>query len=212
MHNSPWLEGPLIRKSDRQSKGQAGFSMLELVIVVTIILIVAGLVLPNVVQAWYDISLRSGAAQLADLMQRARMQAARSNFIVAIRYQTVSGQQQAYADFNNNGSLNISAGEPIITLPKLTAASGAPSGSGGQPTAYVDPYDTTSGTPCDNACLLGFSPRGLPCNLNGGSCTTPSASYFVYYFTDGRPSGWVAVLVSKAGRTKVLKWNGSSWN
>jgi Tfp pilus assembly protein FimT len=215
MHNSPWLEVPLVRKCDPKTKEQAGLSVLEVVVVVTIILIVAGLVLPNVVQAWYDISLRSDAAEVADLMQRARMQAARSNSTIPIRYQVTNGVQQVYADVNNNGALDVNLGEPVIDIPRITAAAAAPNGSGGQPTAFVDSMDTTSGTPCDNTCTLAFSPRGLPCNYISGTpatCTTPSASYFVYYFTDGRPTGWGAVLVSKTGRTKTLLWNGSSWH
>jgi len=38
--------------------------------------------------------------------------------------------------------------------------------------------------------------------------------YFVHYLTDTRvgSAGWAAVVVTKAGRTKVVNWNGSQWN
>lgn len=188
-----------------------GFSLLELVVVLAIALVIAGITVPGMVQTWYGLQLRASAGEIADLMQRARMQAARSNFIVAVRYQVVSGNQQVYADFNNNGAYNGNGGEPLISLARITAAAGAPGGGPGVPSAYIDTMDTSAGAPCDNTCTLGFSPRGLPCNLVGGACPTPSPSYFVYYFTDGRPNGWAAVLVSKAGRTRVLMWNGTTW-
>src|SRR5437879_2585428 len=204
-------EAALIHKTSLQKEMQTGFSALELLVVVAIIVVVGGMVLPGMVQTWYDIQLRSSTAQVTDLMQQARLQAARANISpgIPIRYQVTAGVQQAYADYNHNGAWD--QGEPIIDLPRISAAADAPSGGNGIPTAYIDTFDTTSGTPCDNTCTLAFSPRGLPCNLVGAVCTTPSASYFVYYFQDNRPNGWSAVLVSKAGRTKTLLWNGTTW-
>jgi prepilin-type N-terminal cleavage/methylation domain-containing protein len=189
-----------------------GFTLLELVVVLAITLVLAGITVPAAVQTWYGLQLRASAGEVADLMQRARMQAARSNFIVAIRYQVTNGVQQVYADFNNNGAFNGNSGEPIMDLARISAANGAPGGGAGVPSAFVDTMDTSAGAPCDNTCTLAFSPRGLPCNLVAGVCNTPAASYFVYYFNDGRPNGWAAVLVSKAGRTRVLLWNGTTWN
>jgi len=201
----------VIHRTDQQKETQTGFSTLELLVVIAIILVVGGITLPGMVQTWYNLQLRSTTAEVADLMQRSRMQAARANVTpgIPIRYRVTGQMQQVYADFNNNGTWDV--GEPIISLPRISAAAGAPSGGAGVPPAYIDTMDTTSGTPCDNTCTLAFSPRGLPCNLVGAICTTPSASYFVYYFQDNRPNGWAAVLVSKAGRTKTLVWNGTSW-
>jgi prepilin-type N-terminal cleavage/methylation domain-containing protein len=202
-------------RTDQQKETQTGFSMIELLVVVAIIVVVGGMTLPGLVQTWYDMQLRSATTEVTDLMQRSRMQAARANVSpgISIRYQVTGNMQQVYADLNNNGAWD--AGEPIIDLPRISAAAGAPTAGNGIPPAFVDTMDTTSGPPCDNTCTLGFSPRGLPCNMIGtgiaAACTTPAASYFVYYFQDNRPNGWSAVLVSKAGRTKTLLWNGSRW-
>jgi prepilin-type N-terminal cleavage/methylation domain-containing protein len=196
------------RKTNRKVEKNRGFSTLELLVVIAITLVIAGIAVPGMVQTWYGLQLRATAGEVADLMQRARMQAARANISpgIPIRYRVLNGMQQVYADFNNNGAWD--QGEPIIDLPRVNAAAGAPNGN---PANYVDPMDTTAGAPCDNTCTLAFSPRGLPCNLVGNACPTPSPSYFVYYFQDGRANGWAAVLVSKAGRTRVLLWNGTTW-
>ena len=199
------------RKTDPNREKQTGFSTLELVVVMAITMIIAALSFPGLLQTWYGLQLRASTAEVADLMQRARMQAARANISpgLPIRYQVTNKVQQIYVDLNNDGAYEV--GEPIIDLFRITAAAGAPSGGAGVPSAYVDPMDSSVGAPCDNKCTLAFSPRGLPCNLVGNACPTPSPSYFVYYFQDGRPNGWSAVLVSKAGRTRVLVWNGTSW-
>jgi len=209
------LRETVIAGNKRESVRQAGFSILELVIVVAIMLIVGAMVIPNAVQAWYDMNLRSSAAEVSDFFQRGRILAAKNNATYPVRFQTNNGVQQAYIDFNNNSSLD--AGEPYLDLPRsITAASGAPSGGSGQPSAYTLVGDTTSGTPYDNTNTLAFTPRGLPCNYDTSTspatCTTPASTYFVYYFQDARPNGWSAVLVTKAGRSKVLLWNGSSWH
>jgi prepilin-type N-terminal cleavage/methylation domain-containing protein len=201
----------VIHRTDRQKETQTGFTLLELLIVIAIILVVGGMTIPNMVQTWYNLQLRSTTADVTSLMQQTRIQAARANVSpgIPIRYQVTGRMQQVYADFNNNGRWDV--GEPIINLPRIAAAAAAPNGGSGTPPAYVDTMDTSAGPPCDNTCTLAFSPRGLPCNLIGATCTTPAASYFVYYFQDNRPNGWSAVLVSKAGRTKTLLWNGTSW-
>jgi Tfp pilus assembly protein FimT len=70
--------------------------MIELVVVVMIILVVGGLVIPNALQLWYNVQLRSSAAQVSDLMQQTRILAAKNNTTYSIRYKVNNGVQQAY--------------------------------------------------------------------------------------------------------------------
>jgi Tfp pilus assembly protein FimT len=187
-----------------------GVGLIDIMIVVTLMLVISAISIPQFMRTLYNLQLRSAAAEVADLMQHARMSAARANATYPLRFQMNGGLQQAYIDLNNNSALD--ANEPVIDLPKsITGASGAPNGSGGQPSAYVLVGDTSSGTPFDNSNVIAFSPRGLPCDYTSSTCATPAASYFVFYFTDSRSGMWSAVSVTKAGRSKVLMWNGGSW-
>jgi Tfp pilus assembly protein FimT len=204
----------MIRAKQRETNPHApirGVGLLEIIVVVVLVLVISAIAIPQFMRIWYTTQLRSAAAEFADLTQQARISAARANATYPIRFQTSDGVQQAYIDLNNNSSLDT--GEPSIALIKgIKGASGAPNGSSGQPTAYTLVGDTTSGTPFDNSNVIAYSPRGLPCNYSSSVCTTPAASYFVFYFQDVRNSGWSAVLVTKSGRSKVLTWNGASWN
>jgi type II secretory pathway pseudopilin PulG len=195
---------------------QRGMSMIEIMVVVLITILLAAVTSPNIMQAIHNLQLRSSANDLAGLMQQARIMAAKDNTPYAIRYTTLGSSAIAYIDVNLNGS--YAPGEPQVQFSGTIApASGAPSGSGGQPPAYVLTGDTPSGS-YDNTNILGFSARGLPCNYDSSTtpatCTTPASKYFSYYLSDtriGQP-GWAAVIVTKSGRTKAVMWDGTSWH
>jgi Tfp pilus assembly protein FimT len=193
-----------------------GFSLLELLIVVFVVMVVAGIAIPNILLAVSNVRLRASAGDLAGLMQDARILAAKNNTTYAILYGTRNGARIAYVDLNGNGS--VDTGEPLMQFSGTTVpASSTPSGSNGQPAAYVLVGDTGSGS-YDNTNTLGYTGRGLPCNYDTtttpATCNTPPAKYFVYYMSDTRVggSGWAAVVVTKSGRAKIVTWNGSSWN
>ena len=204
-----------------------GFSIIELLIVLFVVMVIAAIAIPNILSAVSNIRLRASAGDLAGLMQQARIMAAKNNTIYTIRYGTRNGAQIAFIDLTSpptgvwaptvtvNG---VVTDEPLIEFSGTTVpASGAPSGSGGQPSAYVLAGDTGSGS-YDNTNILGFTGRGLPCNYDTtttpATCSTPAAKYFVYYLTDTRVggAGWAAVVVTKGGRAKIVTWNGSTWN
>jgi type IV fimbrial biogenesis protein FimT len=206
----------LCRKNRKQRGGMRGFSLLELLIVVFVVMVVAGIAIPNILLAVSNVRLRASAGDLGGLLQNARILAAKNNTTYTVRYATRSGANIAYVDLNGNGSFDT--GEPLMQFSGTTvSASGTPSGNNGQPSAYILVGDTGSGS-YDNTKTLGYTGRGLPCNYDTtttpATCSTPPAKYFVYYMSDTRVggSGWAAVVVTKGGRVKIVTWNGSSWN
>jgi Tfp pilus assembly protein FimT len=193
-----------------------GFSLVELLVVLFVVMVIAAIAIPNILLAVSNIRLRASAGDLAGLMQQARILAAKNNTTYTVLYGTRNGAQIAYIDLNGNGSFDN--GEPLMQFSGTTVpASGAPSGSGGQPTPYVLVGDTGTGS-YDNTFTLGYTGRGLPCNYDTttspATCSTPAAKYFVYYLTIARVGGstWAAVVVTKGGRTKIATCSGSAWN
>src|SRR6266567_448384 len=207
----------------------AGFSLVELVTVVAIVLVVAAVAVPNIILAVANYRLSSSAGELAGLMQQARIMAAKNNpttpiAVYPVRYGVRNGVQIAYVDLNGDGAWSssvtvngVTLSEPLIELSgTVVPAAGAPSGTGGQPGPYILAGDTVIGGGFfDNTKTIAFTPRGFPCDYTTPpTCNTPAATYFVHYLTDTRAggAGWAAVVVTKAGRTKVVNWNGSQWN
>src|SRR6266849_6174413 len=216
------------KRSDVRRGRTSGFSLLEIVIVVFVVLVVMAIAVPNVLLAVANVRLRSSAGDLAGLMQQARIMAAKNNpttpiAVYPIRYGVRNGAQIAYADLNGDGAWSASVtvngvtlSEPLIQFSgSVVPAGGAPSGSGGQPTPYVLVGDTSTTAPFDNTKTLAFTPRGFPCDYSiPPTCTTPATSYFVYYLTDNRVggAGWAAVVVTKDGRTIIVDWDGATWS
>jgi prepilin-type N-terminal cleavage/methylation domain-containing protein len=58
---------------------QSGVSLVELLIVVFVALVLAALASPNIMQAVYNLRLVGTAADLAGLMQQARIMASKNN-------------------------------------------------------------------------------------------------------------------------------------
>jgi prepilin-type N-terminal cleavage/methylation domain-containing protein len=207
-----------------------GFSLIELLIVVFVVMVVAAIAVPNILLAVSNIRLRASAGDLSGLLQQARILSAKNNTTYSVLYAIRNGAQIAFVDLNGDGvwennvtltigGVSVTMSEPMIEFSGNTvAASGTPSGSG-QPTAYVLVGDSGTGS-YDNTNTLGFTSRGLPCNYDTtttpATCTTPPAKYFVYYLTNTRVgaggAGWAAVVVTKGGRTKIVTWNGGAWN
>ena len=218
-----------LKKNNLRRGRTGGFSLIEILIVVFVVMVVAAIAVPNILLAVSNIRLRASAGDLAGLMQLARIMAAKNNpttpiAVYPVRYGVRYGAQIAYIDLDGNGAWSpsvtvngVTMSEPLIEFSgTVVPAAGAPSGTGGQPTQYVLAGDTViGGASFDNTKTVAFTPRGFPCDYsNPPTCSTPAATYFVHYLTDTRVggAGWAAVVVTKAGRTKVVNWNGSLWN
>ena len=118
------------RKRSLPRNRRSGFSLIELLIVVFVVLVVAAIAIPNVLLAVSNIRLRASAGSLAGLMQQGRILAAKNNTTYEIRYGTRNGAHIAYIDLNGNSSFDT--GEPLIEFSGTTIpATGAPSGSRG---------------------------------------------------------------------------------
>jgi prepilin-type N-terminal cleavage/methylation domain-containing protein len=190
-----------------------GFSLVELVVVLFILVICLALVVPQIRRAVYTMRLRAAASELAGVMQNARISAAKNNQIYDIKYTTFGGDPAAYVDLNLNGVYDV--GEPVVVFNRgVTPAAGPPTGVNGQPPPFILNGDTCApncNAAYDNTATLAFNRRGLPCNYSvPPTCVTPAATYFVFYL-NGNP-GWSAVVVTIAGRTRVVVWDGANWN
>ena len=184
----------------------AGFSLIEVSVVVLISLIVGMIAIPNMVSVISNARLHAGVTSMSGLLQNSRMSAVKKNLTLTAHFGTLDGQTLvAFAKPANEA--------PVRATTDLQAEWEAPVMMMGTPTGVGAPaeIDTT---------VLGFTPqttepsfntRGLPCVYDDGNCTNDG---FLFYFKDTSrqgSQGWAALSISPAGRIKKWFWTGGSW-
>ncbi|MCW5206950.1 GspH/FimT family pseudopilin, partial [Desulfobulbus sp. F5] len=90
-------------------KDEAGFSFVELMVVIALIGILSAIAAPNFLRSLPQKRLKAAARTLYADMQRARMSAVRRNSKVPVRF--VGGADEQYYFFDTNNDKNFSAGE-----------------------------------------------------------------------------------------------------
>ena len=182
-------------------RSASGFSLLELMIVVGIIMVVSAMAMPKLMTTIADVRLRGAVNSASGIIQSARMIAIKDNKLRKVKYSNVSGGGFVYVDLNDDGT--IQATEPQVQMGSTIMAYSAPTGLSALTSTELNYTPTTVTSIMLNA-------RGLPC-----SAATTCGVGMVIYFTDSRTvgsPGWAAVSVSPAGRVKTWMWNGSAWS
>ncbi len=178
-------------------RGEFGFSLLELIIVVAITLVVAAIAIPGIVNATQNFKLRSTASSYSGLVQRCRMLAVSKNAAYAVTSSTSSGLT----------TLSVSTTD-VLALPQGFAVDST--GGGTSSSSLNIPIGVSAVT----TSLPQFNARGLPCFVTSGICKPDTTKMYVTYLRQDRSTGgtgWGAVTVTPAGRATVFTWNGSSW-
>lgn len=183
-----------------------GFSLIELLIVIAIILVLSAIATPKMLVVIANVKLRSAATSLSGVLQNSRMLSIKSNRTMTVHFTSVSGSPYVYVKDATSASTALSPTDPQAQL-------GAPIIQVDTPTGTITPLDSTQlgFTPLTSPDIPSFNPRGLPCKYVAGVC---SINGFVYYFTDKRSiggPGWTAVSLSPAGRVKQWFWYGTAW-
>ena len=164
-----------------------GFSILELMIVVTIGLILMGFSIPMIQSAMRNYTLNSAATNITRMMQLARYTAIQQGSNAC----TVLAGNMFGADADCDGALDPNA--MAIALPSGVTMTGT--------------GPATTGMNFSTAPVAVAAPFAITFTSRGG--TTDSPTVDLIYLT-----GWgnsTAVTVSGAGRARTWQYNGSTW-
>jgi prepilin-type N-terminal cleavage/methylation domain-containing protein len=205
----------------------AGFTLIELLIVIAIIMVVAAVATPTIINAIYNVRLRSAASGISGVLQSARMQAIKTNTYCSVRGVTattvVNNANAVWADWIGTGAAYGSGnnawdgGETITQLP----AGVVPDASGANPAFNGVVLIGATFTPVGKTVVPTFNSRGLPCIMAGALCNNLNPLNgqnvnFLYFLRLNTPVGvqWAAISVTSAGRVKTWVYDvgANTWN
>ena len=221
----------------KRARRQAGFTMLEMVVVMAIVGIAAAMAVPSWRATMANSRLRDAAGDVADLLSAARARAISNNRTFVVYFDTgVNGGDDvcgnALQDLSGNpvpmlvlddanGNCCIDPGEALITRPAArgiqwgtdfaTAASPDdtdPGGTWALGSTFRDPADTQTE-------WVAFRADGIPVGFpnGGGACTlgTPGTGAGAIYLNNNRRD--MAVVLTALGSVKVHGFEavGGTW-
>jgi prepilin-type N-terminal cleavage/methylation domain-containing protein len=172
---------------------ESGFSMIELMIVCVIMVIIAGLAVPNIFRTYRNYQLDAAGHAVASLLQQARMQAVKTNLPAYANYTNASAGNLAFVT-TDPANTTYAAGEPDVQLSPAVTFQNAPPDH-----AQLDAY--INATPPPGVPSIGFNARGLPCTESGGNPTVCQGPAGFEWFMQSA-GGWEAVTVTPSGRIK----------
>lgn len=207
-----------------------GFSLIELMIVVMIIMVVSAMALPSMLRGITTIRLRGAATTIAGMIQKARIEAVRTNRIMVLRQGTLNDGVTPvfYVDgaIPVNSTTSLQDGRLNNFEPQAMISKEVQMQTSGYPSFDTNALLGYSATPSSAPFNLAFNQRGLPCtpNSNSGQITScplsgistsqTSQSSYQYFFKLSSTFGdqWASITVTPAGRVRTWVWNGSTWS
>jgi prepilin-type N-terminal cleavage/methylation domain-containing protein len=214
MKSKTWERSPIHPGSPR-----AGFSLIELLVVVAIALIVTAIAIPAIKRTVGNYRLDSSGHSVASMLQEVRMIAVKTNQPYYAQYNVagvagvtpnmVIAVPASRENFPPNGAqYNASTDPTVITAGNINF----PAAAGVLPNhAQLENVLGVAAGAANTGGVIGFNARGVPCQANGNQWLCGGgATAFEWFMQDSMTQGWEAVTVSPAGRIK--SWHLASTN
>jgi type IV fimbrial biogenesis protein FimT len=192
--------------STRRSR-QIGFSLVELILSLVVLLIITTLAVPVVVRSLQTYQLNSTASQLAGMLKFTKFGAIRQNTQVSCQIVRQGANWLVWVDLNGNGVADTTEPQMIVTgsFTLLPAGSVPDTSSIASTLGAASSYGWTviSGS---NGSIM-YDQRGVVVLYAGGPTST--TVYALYLGNPNDPSsGYRAILTLPSGAVQV--WTGSA--
>jgi len=182
------------KNSPKRKSRMRGFSILELMVVVTIIMVVSAVALPSFMRAYRTYQLDDAANQVAGVLKFTRYEAIRLNVTaaapLAARTLVTAAGTNVYTDSNNSNTLQIIENQILFSREVNLVAAGTPPGglAGAVGVAALTNIPVTGG-------VIAFDQRGA---------IVPAAVNVLYIGNTSLPNlGNRAVIVLPSGSIQI---------
>lgn len=184
-----------------------GFSMVELAVSLTVLLILSAIAIPSLMRSFRTYQLNDAAARVSDSLKFTRFEAVRLNTQIQFLMQASGTGWLVGTDSNKNGTVDAKEKQQLIAGFATLLSSGAPS-----PTAITAALGGASLTTLSGSVgSVTFDARGAIRNGINGSV---SGSIYVFYIgsLSDPEFGFRAVILLPSGSTQIWSApNGGAW-
>ncbi len=191
-----------------------GFSLIELLVVVAIVLVFAAFAIPTMTTTIDGIRLRGELGEASNIVQRCRVQAIKRDLSQRLHFSTVGNRVVLFVTDSADAAVAPLATDPQLWaqfwLPSQFSIPGVPSGAGA-PSALTSSGMWGTTLPLNVNVDPYFNSRGLPCLLVGGACNASGGFVYYYRYRNAGRTRWAATSISPAGRIQSWFWNGTAW-
>jgi len=208
----------MMPRSSAGKRDLAGFSLLEVTVVVAIGLMITAIGLPRMSNVIANMKLRSSMTSVSGLLQNTRAIAIQQNKTMTAKHfnRDTSPYSLVYYVKNATDASAFSQTDTQVWMEAPITPYPAPTGVSA-PVAITSSALSFTPQAVDTSVPIyaSFNSRGLPCLAPVPPATGACSNYgFIEYFKDNRiggSGGWAAISVTPVGRIKRWFWNGSSW-
>jgi type II secretory pathway pseudopilin PulG len=207
---------PFIRLNKKRvshRRSSAGFSAVEVITTVAIIMVIAAIAIVNVQRAVRNVRLYGSGTDYSNLLQNARMRAVKDDKYYTVLTKTDVNPAIAFIDINGSGTYDL--GEPETPFRPNTSPATLASGPavGNLKSQFLPPTPSAQASVAVGGGPPTFGPRGLPCTPVAGACPYLTPTSFITFIRDAN-GGWGAVTVTPAGRIRHWRYDsaGNTWS
>jgi Tfp pilus assembly protein FimT len=189
--------GSKLSNSNRRGSAR-GFSIVELLVVLFIIIATSAIALPNFLRMLRASQLTNGANKVADILKLTRFQSIRRNTSTTCRISASSTSTTIWADTNGDSVVDSGESQTVFSgNVNLVAAASVPG---------TTSLATAIGT---NVTLVAVSPTAGTYTFDQRGAVSPASVYVTYVTNSALPAlGYRAIVLLPSGSMQI--WSGDT--